>query len=162
MRLMAIDPGPEESGWLLCQSRPFKILECGITKNEELLSRLMEARVDTDFCRLAIEKIAMGGMIAGLEVFETAYWVGRFCQAVWPIPFERMGRVGIKVHICGDSRAKDVNVRQALLDKFGGSKAKGVKKAQGPLYQIKGHLWSALAVAVAYIEKTTKEEISLS
>jgi hypothetical protein len=42
-------------------------------------------------------------------------------------------------------RAKDPNVRQALLDKIG---PVGTKKNPGPLYGVSGHGWSALAVAV--------------
>jgi hypothetical protein len=46
-------------------------------------------------------------------------------------------------------RAKDANVRQAILDRFGGKdKAIGKKGCYGPLRSIKSHLWSALAIAL--------------
>jgi hypothetical protein len=50
-------------------------------------------------------------------------------------------------------RAKDANIRQALIDKLG---AVGTKKAPGPLYGISGHLWAALAVADYAINNPSK------
>ena len=49
-------------------------------------------------------------------------------------------------------RAKDANVRAALIDRFGPSKRKaiGLKATPGPLYGVHSHMWSALAVAVTY------------
>ncbi len=63
-------------------------------------------------------------------------------------------RFDVKLHLCGNARAKDTNIRQALIDRFGGiegkSKAVGTKKAPGPLYGCKSHMWAALAVAVTW------------
>jgi hypothetical protein len=42
-------------------------------------------------------------------------------------------------------RAKDANIRQALLDLIG---PQGTKAQPGPTYGIKSHTWAALAVAV--------------
>ena len=59
-------------------------------------------------------------------------------------------RRAVKLALCGDSRAKDANIRQALIDRFGGSAAIGRKAAPGPLYGISRDVWSALAIAVTY------------
>ena len=59
-------------------------------------------------------------------------------------------RRAVKLALCGDSRAKDANIRQALIDRFGGSAAVGRKAAPGPLYGITRDVWSALAIAVTY------------
>jgi hypothetical protein len=59
----------------------------------------------------------------------------------------------VKLHLCGSSRAKDPNVRTALLDRFGGAGAKGTKAAPGPLYGIAADLWSALAIAVTWTDQ---------
>jgi len=56
-------------------------------------------------------------------------------------------RRDVKMHLCGSARAKDANIRQALLDRLG---PVGTKKAPGPLYGVKSHIWAALAVAVTY------------
>ena len=53
-------------------------------------------------------------------------------------------RKDIKIHLCGTMKAKDANIRQALIDKHG---KVGTAKNKGPLYGISSHLWSALAVA---------------
>ena len=56
----------------------------------------------------------------------------------------------VKLHLCGSARAKDANVRQALIDRFGPGKelAIGRKAAPGPLYGMTGDCWAALGVAV--------------
>ena len=41
----------------------------------------------------------------------------------------RVKRSAVKLHQCGSNRAKDANVRQALIDKMG---PPGTKKAPGP------------------------------
>ena len=61
------------------------------------------------------------------------------------------------MHLCKNNRAKDGNVRQAILDRYpatGGGKNPqvGTKKAPGPLYGVSGHAWQALAVAITAIE----------
>jgi hypothetical protein len=59
-------------------------------------------------------------------------------------------RRAVKLALCGDSRAKDANIRQALIDRFGGSAAIGRKANPGPLYGISPDVRSALAIAVTY------------
>lgn len=44
----------------------------------------------------------------------------------------RIPRLKVKVHLCHDSRAKDANIRQAILDRFGGKAvAIGSKRQPG-------------------------------
>ena len=59
-------------------------------------------------------------------------------------------RRDVKLFLCQSARANDSNIRAALIDKYGPGKARavGTKKAQGPLYALKGDTWSALAVAL--------------
>ena len=59
-------------------------------------------------------------------------------------------RRAVKLALCGDSRAKDANIRQELIDRFGGSAAIGRKAAPGLLYGISRDASSALAIAVTY------------
>ena len=54
-------------------------------------------------------------------------------------------RKDIKMHFCNSMRAKDKNIRQVLIDRFG---APGRKKHPGKTYEVKRDLWSALAIAV--------------
>lgn len=93
------------------------------------------------------------GMPAGAEIFETAYWIGRIMDRCGG-RFRRVNRTDVKSHLCNSMKAKDPNIRQALLDRYGGSReaAIGTKNAKGPLYGISSHCWSALAIAVTFCE----------
>jgi hypothetical protein len=107
---------------------------------------------------LAIESIASYGMAVGAEIFETCVWAGRFIQQWYvrtPLPdgqdtVLRVYRRDVKLHLCGSSRATDANIRQALIDLYGPSKATavGLKATPGPLYGISADVWAALGVAV--------------
>lgn len=126
------------------------VLRHAIWPNDDLLIELIGFTPATDV--LVIEQIAGMGMAVGAEVFETCFWSGRFIQA-WPgTAWDRLKRLPIKIHLCGTAKAKDANVRQALIDRFGPGKEKaiGTKKAPGPLYGLKGDEWSALAVAITW------------
>jgi hypothetical protein len=68
------------------------------------------------------------------------------------MPWSRVTRRQVKLHLCGSMKAKDANIRQAILDRFGGSAAIGLKKTPGPLYGVKGHEFAALGVALTYAE----------
>lgn len=147
--IVAIDPGTTESAFVeLCEGRPYG----GTRANGTLLEALSDKQRWTDGTVLAIEMIASYGMPVGAEVFETCVWIGRFLQA-WNGPHTFVYRKDVKLHLCGQTRAKDSNVRAALIDRFGGKQAAlGNKKQPGPLYGIKADIWSALAVAVTYAD----------
>jgi len=66
--------------------------------------------------------IASYGMPVGREVFETCLWIGRFIEC-WCGPYTLVYRREVKSFLCADSRAKDSNVRQAVIDRYGGKEA---------------------------------------
>ena len=90
--------------------------------------------------------IACYGMAVGAEVFQTCLWIGRFLDR-WRSEWNThlVPRLMVKMHLCHSARAKDANVRQALIDRFG---AVGTKRAPGRLYGVSSHCWAALGVAV--------------
>lgn len=142
-RILAIDPGTTESGWVLLEDG--KVDVCGVQSNADMLHTLADYWRQDDMT-LAIEMIASYGMAVGREVFETCVWVGRFQQAWHDSDAVRLVyRKDVKLHLCGSPRAKDPNVRQALIDLLG---PQGTKKAPGPTYGVKSHAWAALGVAV--------------
>lgn len=109
---------------------------------------------DFDADLIVIEKVACYGMPVGETIFETVFWSGIFAERYKSYSSEikriaRIERKDIKMHLCGSMRAKDGNIRQVLIDKFG---EPGKKKSPGILYGMKGDQWAALAVAVAYSE----------
>lgn len=147
MKILAIDPGPYESAYVvLTDGKPTMF---GKKPNAEILTALLLAGLSAE---VVVEWIASYGMPAGYEVFETAYWVGRFAQQGGTFTtVQRLYRQDIKLHLCGSVRAKDGNIRRALLDRFGGDKAaKGSKAKPGPCYGMSADVWAALAVAVAW------------
>ena len=94
-----------------------------------------------------IEQVTSYGMPVGAEVFETVFWSGRFAERFGADQVQRIPRLKVKLHICLDSHAKDANVRQALIDRFG---KPGTKASPGVLYGISGDLWAAVALAVTW------------
>ena len=150
--LVAIDPGPTRSAWCTYDFEARRIRSHGTVTNERLLDKLRGAPPSIPLA--VIEKVEGYGMPVGVEVFETVRWAGRFEEALDGhfIRVVRVGRKAIKINLCGSVRAKDANVRQALIDRFGGASAIGRKANPGPLYGITGDAWAALAVAVAYSE----------
>lgn len=161
MRIVAIDPGPEESAYVLYDEgsrRPVEWAKLPNVRMREELHRMHEDVLGVEESTLAIEAIASYGMSVGAEVFMTCIWVGRFAER-WLMLRQTMTRFvlrrSVKLHLCGDSRAKDANVRQAIIDRYGGKeKAIGKKATPGPLYGITGDCWSALAVAITAAETT--------
>ena len=144
--ILAIDPGSAQSAWLNYDgSRPGAF---GITSNDVLAKALRSGGLPDV---VVIEKIESYGMAVGAEVFDTVWWAGRFAEAAHRVPVVMLPRRAVKIALCGDSRAKDANIRQALIDRFGGKDAAiGRKAAPGPLYGISRDVWSALAIAVTY------------
>ena len=181
MKFLAIDGGTTESACLLMKDDAHEVMKVeyhAILPNDAVI-RIIEEH----WKLLVIEEIAHMGMPVGRDVFETVRWCGRFEQVarskggnVVYIPRNR-----IKINLCGNARAKDPHIRQALIDRYGGNdKAIGGKKCpdctgkgwrgrshepcnecngsgwkskKGALYGITSHSWSALAVAVTYLDE---------
>ena len=70
---------------------------------------------------LVIEMIASYGMPVGKEVFETCVWIGRFIQVgnIYQKSNSYIYRKEEKMNLCHSMKAKDSNIRQALIDRFG-------------------------------------------
>lgn len=158
--ILAIDPGPTQSAYVLYQDdrmvcpwnesvREFKKVD-----NNEVLGLLRHYHGTLP---LVIEKIASMGMAVGAEVFETCVWTGRFMEAFGADRCDRITRHQVKINLCGSARAKDGNIRQAIIDRFGGSES--IKKG-GPLYKVSGDVWSALAVALTWCDLRTAGRLS--
>lgn len=150
---MFIDPGNTESAFVAFDAplHGGKICSFGKQTNEWMIARLRELRADSGPSdHVAIEMIASYGMPVGKEVFDTCVWIGRFIEA-WGGPYTLVYRREVKMFLCGNNTAKDGNIRQALIDRYGGKVAAiGNKKSPGPLYGISADVWSALAVAVTW------------
>ena len=150
MKILACDPGPVQSAFVLWDGTTVKFPT--IMKNEKFLWKL---ETNSHKCPFVIEKVECYGMPVGVSVFDTVFWSGRFCQAVlktgWP--FFRMGRKEVKMHLCGNMRAKDSNIIQALVDRFAPyefNKGKGTKKNPGFFYGFKADIWQSMGLATTW------------
>ena len=140
--VVGIDPGPVESAYVVWDGTD--ILEYGDLNNGVLLPFMAEH----DGIK-AIEQIRGFGILASNPLFDTCVWVGRFVQAWGEEVCELVPRKTVVTHLCGNARAGDKFVREALIARIG---PQGTKKEPGPTYGIAGHKWPALAVAVAYAD----------
>ena len=144
--ILSIDPGNIESAYCLIDEKTYKPIEFGKIDNTLLLIKLGELNYD----KLIIEMIASYGMPVGASVFETCVWIGRFIQKRKCPDFEYIYRKEEKMNLCYSMKAKDSNIRQALIDRFG---EVGTKKNQGFFYGFKKDIWASFAVGVTYLDK---------
>lgn len=151
MRLLCIDPGTFESGVVLIDTEDMIPIWMYPKIENNVLLAMIEAQKTLRPDHIAIEMIASYGMPVGKEVFETCVWIGRFMQAFGFESCTKIYRKDVKLFLCGTTRAKDGNVRQALFDLYeptggGATPVKGTKKQPGPLYGLSSHAIPALAV----------------
>jgi hypothetical protein len=89
MKILAIDPGPVESAWLVFESESQTIGPRAKQGNEGVLRIVRSFGAHETVERLVIEKVASYGMSVGQDIFETVFWSGRFAQ-IWGAEFERL------------------------------------------------------------------------
>lgn len=144
--------------------RELQPVEFGKVDNHRLLEyihslkeRLTPEETITAFI---IERVASYGMAVGRDVFETCEWIGRFTQAIYSRYGKEpdyVGRKEEKSYICHDLKAKDSNIRRALIDRFAHhdlKNGKGTKKNPDWFYGFHADTWAAYAVAITWVEKT--------
>ncbi len=147
--LLAIDPGNELSAYVVWNGSGIE--DKGKVPNKAMLSVMVSFALNHPDGKCVIEQIAHygTGMPAGRTVFDTCIWIGRFVQT-WAdlhkyIEPRLIERRNVKMHLCGSAHAKDGNVRQALIDRYG---EPGKKSAPGILYGVSADVWQALGLAV--------------
>lgn len=132
--VVAIDPGTEVSGVVLLAGR--EVLAAEVRGNAGLLLWLRaqaEGSGRDGAAVLALEWTSHygTGMPVGSEVFKAVEWGGRFLEA-WRGPAVKVTRPEVKHLLCGNRNAKDPHVRQALLDRWGGTSVALGKQACVP------------------------------
>ena len=143
--IFSIDPGNEQSAYCLLDHN-LKPVKFGKVYNNELLT-IMDCLKSRDYdIDYAIEMIASYGMAVGKTVFDTCVWIGRFIERC-PLEPTYIYRKDEKMNLCNSMKAKDSNIRQALIDRFG---VVGTKKNPGWFYGFKSDIWAAYAVGVTY------------
>ena len=152
--LLAIDPGNARSAYVIMHKGNLE--SHGIVDNDDMLSVIHDTRL-TGCQQLVIEMVASYGMAVGQTVFETVFWIGRFWQQATHngMSCTKVYRKDVKMYLCNSMRAKDTNIRQAIIDRYpptGGGKLPqvGVKKNPGPLFGVSKDVWAALGVAITF------------
>ena len=150
MKIFAIDPGNKYSAFVLWNGT--EVLQHDIISNEGLLNQIIPELFDVKYklvFHAGIEMVASYGMPVGASIFETCVWIGRFQQRIHTINnltrIDLIFRKDIKMKFCQSMRAKDSNIRQSLIDRFG---IPGTKNNKGITYGLKADEWSAFAIAV--------------
>lgn len=189
MNILAIDPGTTESAYVVYDTATMVLGDFGKVLNETM-DEIVEIKADRSYCEhMAIEMPACYGMVTGQTVMETCRWVGIFQKGFGEehtslvYRKKRNNELGIEsvtMHLCNSTRAKDPNIRQAIIDKYGGEDiAIGNKKCPkckgkgwfgsgrsvcmvcngnqweyppGPLCGVTKDVWSAIAVAITFAE----------
>jgi hypothetical protein len=151
--IIGIDPGNKETA--MCVFDGAKIVYCEKIDNKQFFQYLSHEYAQSiirnggyESPSIYIEDIQSMGMAVGQEVFDTAKMIGRIQQTLenGDIKYSMVKRTEIKLHHCNTTRAKDTNIRQALIDRFGD---KGTKKEPGFFFGIAGSdQWSSCAIAI--------------
>jgi Holliday junction resolvasome RuvABC endonuclease subunit len=120
--------------------------------NNVIMQKLWEESHFHDFI-VGYEWVQNYGRVIGEEVLRTAYMCGRMRELVHVRSFEfhEPTRPQIVNHFTGVTNAKKPHVRQAILDRFGGSIA---KKKGNVLNGISNHMWDGLAICMFIMEGT--------
>lgn len=183
MLVLAIDPGPVQSAYALCSAEGAYV--GGEKIANDRMRRLARGIIPRHAQRVewcVIEQVGHYGMPVGKDVFDTVYWAGRFAEAWgWESRLVLLPRRAVKLALCGQARAKDSHIRQAVIDRFGGNRlALGGVKCQGckgkgwtgrgrpachtctgsgwevppgPLHGVTGDVWQALALGLTFWEQ---------
>ncbi len=150
MKIFAIDPGNEFSAYCIMDDE-YQLDGFAKLPNRELMNVLLQRLDDVDL--VVIERMQSYGMPVGKETFEACEWIGRYAQeAEKKVPVQYIFRQEEKLWICHDTRAKDTNIRMALIERFAKhdfKNGKGTKKNPDVFYNVSKDVWSSIAIAVS-------------
>lgn len=145
MKLLAVDPGNVESGYVILQTVPksFKILNFGNVPNHELLTLVKNNQQQIDIG--LIERIQSYNQVVGETVFDTCRMIGKLEVRLLDnkIKTALIYRKSVISHHLGSVSVKnpDSKLRKHLIDKYK-TESKGLTS----------HSWQALALATMYLE----------
>ena len=155
-----IDPGPKFTAYtVFCtDGSNHQIVSMGKVPNSEMMS-IIKNGVLVKNSVVFIEGMQAMGMPVGAETFETCYFIGKILEVLEQrdVDHRLIFRKEVKLHHCGTNKAKDANIRAALIERFGGV---GTKKEQGLLYGVKADIWSSTAIAVMGADRILNDPLT--
>lgn len=158
--IFAIDPGNEQSAWCV-MTGDYKLLDFGKAPNKEVMAHMLDVLKDTATSISLIDGVIIERMMnysnnVGQSVFLTCEWIGRFSQeAEKYVPVNYLFRKDEKMYLCQTMKANDSAIRHALIDRFAvfdKINGKGTKKNPDVFYGVRADCWSAIAIAVTYLD----------
>ncbi len=144
MIIYAVDPGSKKSAIVRFDIAERRVIEKYKIDNFAMLGLLRSRKADAQ--HLAIEMAESFGAKVWGQVFTTVLWTGRFIEA-WQGEHTLVTRREVKMTIANSGRAKDPQIRNALIEMWGGKdRAIGTKADPGPLFGLTADCWAALAI----------------
>lgn len=161
MIILALDVGTEQSGYCLMNTDNYMPYDFGKKDNYEILKNIVKMWL---YDTLVYEEFQSYGMPVGVSTIKSITWNGRFIEAAWErgIPHYPIYRVEEKINLCGTTKAKDANLRQAMIDrfaKFDFKNGKGTKDKKDWFYGFAKDSWSAAIIGVTFADKLKTGEI---
>lgn len=165
--ILAIDPGNEQSGWVLYDLEEAKPIQWHIEENEDLRQRiklydfeLLPTRAVIEYTPPYALQMQGGRSYVPNQVVLTAFEAGRMAELI-QVEWELLSRTDVKKWLLGRATGNDAAIRDAIYDRYGGTRkvAVGTKKKPGPLHGIIADCMAALAVALAWHDRAKVQEL---
>lgn len=161
MNILAIDPGNEESAFVIWDTERKRCINKGKIKNIDMLDIIS----NSNYKEACIEMISSYGMPIGQTTIDSCVWIGIFKNEI-----ENTGkkaylifRQSVKMHHCHSLNGiNDSSVNMVLKQKYGEDNTikkpnlvfwnEEVEENMGTKY-MNGDIWSALSIATYWSEK---------
>ena len=135
MKILAVDPYPERSAWVIYNCIEERLISYGMERNGTILFTIRD--LDRQVGNLVIGMTSVDRMPA-YDVCWAYIWAGRFIEA-FTGPYTLLYYEEIELNLCGGSKGCDV--KQALLKRLNGLDT---------AHSVDKDIWFALAIAVTY------------
>jgi hypothetical protein len=161
MLILGIDPGPTTSGVVFYCTESRAVLAAASALTADEVIGWIRGGHPSDYLhdRVIIEQVMSQGQ-SGNDLLRTAEVSGRFWQVAddvdcLDLPPVYMPRREVCSALAISGGGKDAQIREAMIELHGGSKAAAVgsKKAPGPLYGVTGHAWQALGLVRGWMAR---------
>jgi hypothetical protein len=158
MYILTLDVGTTHTAYCI-GNLYYDIIEFNKVDNEYILGLINSSTLDT----LAYEEFASYGMPIGKSTMESIKWNGRYIQKAIDnnLKVVPIFRKDVKINLCGTMKAKDTNIRQALINRFAQhdfKNGKGTKNNKDVFYGVSADMWSAIALYVTYLDKLKEDK----
>ena len=115
-KILAIDPGNERSGWVeMIDEKPDV---WGWDTNADVEAKIENTRYEA----LAVEYMQPRGMPTSQDEMDTMFQLGRMTASYENDRIAKVARKDVKMFLLGRAIGTDANIRQALIDLFGGNR----------------------------------------